>query len=323
MRIRDFYERAVKYGIEADPRGVDEVGEDLKRSKKDYESLKDKEKDFFDNERFTNPYADTRILFGDEEKEIKRILLGIDMEVGEVLLADRLAERGTPVDLIVAHHPEGRAMAELHDVMDMQAGILLKQGVPIHVAENLMAERVKEVERRLRPVNHTRSVDAARLLNIPFMCMHTPSDNLVTTYLQDLIEKENPRYTSEVLDILNAIPEYEDARKEAVAPSMTVGTKERRVGKVFVDMTGGTGGSKKIFDSLSTAGVGTVVGMHISEEHRKEAQKHHINVILAGHISSDTLGLNLLLDKIIDDNTEVLACSGFRRITAKEREKRS
>ena len=34
--------------------------------------------------------------------------------------------------------------------------------------------------------------------------------------------------------------------------------------------------------------------MHISEEHRKEAEKSHLNVVVAGHISSDNLGLNLL-----------------------------
>jgi len=78
-------------------------------------------------------------------------------------------------------------------------------------------------------------------------------------------------------------------------------------------MTGGTGGSKRVFEKLAVSGVGTVVGMHISEEHRKEAAKHHINVVIAGHISSDNIGMNLLLDNILD-GVEVVAASGFRRI---------
>ena len=40
--------------------------------------------------------------------------------------------------------------------------------------------------------------------------------------------------------------------------------------------------------------------MHISDEHKKEAEKHHINVVIAGHIASDNLGMNLLLDSVSD-----------------------
>lgn len=319
MKIGDIYEKAVKRGMELDPRGMDEVTEDLKRAKKEHDELKlkkDKLK-FFDKERLTNPYADTRVLYGDMDKDVSRILVGIDMEVGEVVLADRLKDHGKEIDLILAHHPEGRAMASLSDVMDMQSGILSKYGVPIHIAEDLMSERIKEVGLRLKPVNHTRAVDAARLFSIPFMCIHTPTDNAVTTYLQNLIDERAPRYVSDIMDLLQEIPEYEGASSETVAPSIVVGSEKRRAGKVFVDMTGGTGGSKKIYKSLSSAGVSTIVGMHIGEDHRKEAEKHHIDVVLAGHISSDTLGINLMLDDILDDDVEVVECSGFRRISRK------
>ncbi|MEK7772765.1 MAG: NGG1p interacting factor NIF3, partial [Deltaproteobacteria bacterium] len=186
MKIREIYGKAVEKGIELDPRGAAEVAMELERAKKEFDGLKDRDRLRYDVERLKNPYSDTRILYGDPEKDIKKILVGIDMEVGEVLLADRLKQRGVAVDLILAHHPEGRAMAYLSDVMDMQSGILLKYGVPINVAEDIMEERIKEVERRLLSVNHTRAVDAARLLDIPFMCVHTPTDNAVADYLQRL-----------------------------------------------------------------------------------------------------------------------------------------
>ncbi|MEK6530868.1 MAG: NGG1p interacting factor NIF3 [Deltaproteobacteria bacterium] len=314
MKIKDIYEAAVKRGIELDPRGADEVGKELEKARKDFDELKEKDKAFFDVERLKNPYADTRMLYGDPEKEIKRILMGIDMEVGEVVLADRLKDKGVPIDLIVSHHPEGRAMANLYEVMDMQSGILLKYGVPINIAESIMDERIKEVERRLMPVNHTRAIDAARLLNIPFMCMHTPTDNAVTDYLQRLFDDKKPGYVSEIIDMLKEIPEYRGAMTESGTPKMFAGSEKRKAGKVFVDMTGGTGGSKKSFEKLALAGVGTIVGMHIGEDHRKEAEKSHINVVIAGHISSDNLGVNLMLDHILKPDVEVLEASGFRRI---------
>jgi hypothetical protein len=317
MKIKKIYDKAVKRGMGLDPRGPIEVKAYLQDAKKEFEKLKDKDKEAFDTERLTNPYSDTRILHGDPETEVKRVLAGIDMEVGEVLLADRLRERGTPVDMILSHHPEGRALAGLYEVMGMQSGILLKHGVPVNVAEGIMGERIKEVERGLLSLNHTRAVDCARLLDIPLMCIHTPSDNAVSTYLQKLFDNDPPRLVSDIINTLNDIPEYADARGEAAGPKIIVGSGERRAGKVFVDMTGGTDGSKKVFEGLSHAGVGTVVGMHMGENHRKEAEKHHVNVIIAGHISSDNLGLNLLLDDILQ-GVEVIACSGFRRISRKK-----
>ena len=43
--------------------------------------------------------------------------------------------------------------------------------------------------------------------------------------------------------------------------------------------------------------VGTLVGMHYSEGHRKRAEELKLNLVIAGHISSDVLGMNLILDK--------------------------
>lgn len=314
MKIREIYEKAYKRGIALDPRGVNEVKAELKRAKKDFGDLKDKEKLLFDKERLKNPYSDTRILYGDPGLKVKRVLVGIDMEVGEVLLADRLGERGKPIDLILAHHPEGKPMADLYDVMGMQSGILLKYGVPVNVAEDIMDERIKEVERRLMAVNHTRAVDAAKLLDIPFMCVHTPADNAVTTYLQSLFDEKKPVYISDVIDILSEIPEYASASTETLGPKVVCGSARRKVGKVFVDMTGGTGGSKKAFEKLTQAGVSTIIGMHIGEDHRKEAIKNHINVVIAGHISSDNIGVNLMLDHVLESGIEVVETSGFRRV---------
>lgn len=322
MRLRELYEKAITIGIENDPRGKEIVQKDLEIRRKDFESLRDKEKESFDKELLTNPYSDSRILNGTGEEEIRNILIGIDMEVGEVLLADRLRERGGSVDLVLSHHPEGRAYANLYDVMRIQADILHRFGIPISVAEDLMETRIKEVERRLMPVNHTRAVDASRLLGLPFLCLHTPADNMVASYLQRLFEEKKPYTLDDVMDILREIPEYREASKHGAGPKVLIGSKSRKAGRVFVDMTGGTEGSKDIFESMSTSGINTIVAMHLSEEHRKEAEKNHINVIIAGHISSDNLGLNLLLDEIIRTSNQefnILECSGFRRFSRIEK----
>jgi len=314
MRLSEFFKKAVSVGLENDPRGKDFVLKTLEKKRQEYENLKPKEKETFDLESLENPYSDSRILNGTGEEEIKTVLVGIDIEVGEILLAESLKNKGLSVDLVISHHPEGKAYANLYSVMYMQADILHRYGVPINIAEDLMEGRIKEVERKLMPVNHTRAVDAARLLNMPFLCLHTPADNMVASYLQKTFDDKKPYTVDEIIDILLEFPEYKEAEKIGAGPKILIGSKNRKAGKIFVDMTGGTEGSKEIFQSLTFSGVNTIVGMHLSEEHRKEAEKNHINVVIAGHIASDNLGLNLLLDKIISNNEiKVLECSGFRR----------
>lgn len=314
MKILDLYKKAISLGIDNDPRGKDFVIEELAMRKKEYEKLSAKEKAFFDIESLENPYPDTRILYGNGEREVKNILVGIDIDVAEVLLAETLRNKKIDIDLILSHHPSGKAYASLYSVMHMQADILHKFGVPINIAEGLMDNRIKEIERRLAPVNHTRAADAAKLLDIPFICLHTPSDNMVASYLQRLFEEKKPYNLEDIIDILLEIDEYAEGQKNGSGPKILTGSKIRKAGKIFVDMTGGTEGSKEIFNNISLSGINTIVAMHLSEEHRTEAEKNHLNVIIAGHIASDNLGLNLLLDGITNgQEINIHECSGFRR----------
>ncbi len=316
MLFKKIYETIVAKGIENDPRGKKTVIKGLDRLKKAHKEMKKDEKEYFDPESLSNPYADTRILHGTGNEDIKRVLVGIDMEMAEILLADRLSSKGKKIDLVMAHHPEGKAYANFYEVMHMQADILNRLGVPINIAEGLLEGRIKEVERKLSPVNHTRAVDVAKLLDMPFMCVHTPADNMVATHLQNIFDKRKPDTLDDILKMLIKIPEYKEAARNNSAPKILLGSKDRKAGKIFVDMTGGTGGSKDIFESLVNSGVNTIVGMHLGDEHRKEAEKHHMNIVIAGHISSDNLGMNLILDEIRKKGRlEVLQCSGFRRFS--------
>lgn len=314
MLIREIYELALQKGIAADPRGEAEVTKILEKQRKEYEELKQSEKKEFDHEKLKNPYSDTRILYGTEDQEVQGVLSGIDIEVGEMLLADRLREKGWPIDLVLSHHPEGKAMAALYEVMHLQEDVLHRLGVPINVAEGILVGRIAEVSRRLLPLNHNRAVDVARLLGLPLMCVHTPIDNLVTKFLDQFFSKKDPETVGDVIKALKELPEYQEAVKVNAGPKVIVGNEKKRAGKIFVDMTGGTGGAKEAYEKLAAAGIGTVVCMHIAEEHRKEAEKYHINIVVAGHIASDSLGMNLFLDELAKRGIEVFACSGLIRV---------
>jgi len=315
VKLGEIYKIAVNKGMAEDPRDRAELERVLAQNRKTYEKLDEDERAFFDTEKLTNPYSDTRICVGDPDVQIRGMLVGVDMEVGEVLLADRLRERGEPIDLIFAHHPEGPGYANLHEVMYMQADIWAAQGVSVAAGDALIDTRAQEIRRRIMPVNHYRAIDAARLLGFSSMSCHTPADNCVTSFVERFLEDEAPSTLDEVVKALRTIPEYADAARKGYGPALVQGLGSARPGKIAVDMTGGTEGPIDAYNRLSAAGVGTLVGMHYSEEHRKRAEELKLNLVIAGHISSDVLGVNLVLDEIEKAGPVSISCaSGMVRV---------
>ena len=220
MKLEALYRDAVRVGIANDLRGQDEIDRLLRDEKERYDKMKPEEREAYDPDRLFNPYADTRILAGSPGTNVRRVLAGIDMEVPEILLAHLLnANKGRKIDLVLAHHPEGPALARLHEVMRLQPDLLAAAGVTLSVAEHLLEKRIAEVERRLLPVNHDRPVAAARVLGLPLVCIHTPADNCVTRCLQKRIDRDKPHRLKDLVKLLLDIPEYKaSARRQAKRP---------------------------------------------------------------------------------------------------------
>lgn len=323
MKLNDIYNVAVSMGIKADPRGKREIDKLLKREQKDFDKLDTEDQETFDSECLTNPFADTRVLYGEPDTEVRSLMAGVDMEVQELLLADRLREKGRQVDAVMAHHPEGKSLAALADVMTVQADIWHKAGVPINIGEAVLEGRQNEVMRGVLPLNHQRPVMAAELLDIPFLCVHTPCDNLVNARLQKHFDRRGEKLMLEdVIDELMKFPEYEEAAAQNAGPTIVVGKKKRRSGRILVDMTGGTGGPAESISKLADAGVGTLVGMHISEKNRKKAEESKVNVVIAGHSASDSIGMNLFLDELEKKGVEIIPCSGLIRVSRVKKKKK-
>lgn len=308
MKVQEIFDLSIKKGIENDFRSKQEINDFLKRKKETFEELPKDEKPYFDKIELTNPYADSAI-HHDNGKEVKKVLAGIDVAIGSLLLAKELG-----VDLIINHHPIGKALSKLDDVMSLQVDAYEKFGVPVNIAEKLTHKRISEVSRGINPANHYNIIDAAKLLNINLINIHTPADNCVAKLVTEKIDQAKPRFVKDVLKVLMEIPEYQEAKRRTMGPVLFSGTPQSRCGKVIVsEMTGGTEGAKEIYQALANAGVGTVVGMHQSEDHRKNAEKAHVNVVVAGHISSDSVGMNIILDELEKQGIEIVAFGGLTR----------
>lgn len=313
MTIQEIYDLALKMGMNADPRGMERVKHVQQKAKKDFAELDEKKKKLFDSESLNNPYSDSRILFGDPKKEVHTVMAGIDTDGAEVLLADRLNEKGREIGLVISHHPSGHALAALHEVMELQIDMVSKSGVPENVAHALFEERMGIVKRRFGPINHGQAIDIARLLEMPYMALHTIWDNLGDKFMKDLFAKNKFETAGEVLDLINDIPEFTQAHLGKAGPDLVSGSRNRRAGKVVVSFTGGTNPSKELYVEMAKAGVGTIVEMHVAEEALTELKKHHVNVIDCGHMAADSIGANIFLDALEQKGVEVIPVSGLFR----------
>lgn len=316
MKVYDAYRMAIEAGISKDPRPQSEVRRVLDRAKEAYDNLPEDRKDLYDMERLWNPYTDSRFsALSEEAKDIEAdtMIWGIDIGPAEILLADRLKEKGRDISAVVAHHPIGTARTRFPEVMDVIPDIFHSAGMPINVAEGVVAPRREEVLRGVMGSNYNQGVDAAKLLGIPLFNVHCPADNMVQDHLTRLMEDSNPCRLKDVINALYTQPEVREAARYNSPPTIMVGSGESRCGKIMCKMTGGTSFSKESYEKLAEAGVGTVICMHFPDNHYDEARKYNINLVVSGHMSCDSIGVNLICDLWEKEGIKVLPCSGFTR----------
>lgn len=320
LTLQDLYDIMIRVGRKNDPRSAKEIDAMLKEEKKVYEKASKKKKSYFNKERFINPYLDSGVQYGEIKRKAKRALVCIDADKQEVVLAHLMRQMGKSIDVVIAHHPEGRALVDLTKVMLIQETVMAEHGVPINIVEKLLAVRIGKLDRGLHPVNHYQVIDTARLLDVPYMCCHTPADNSVHAFMTDFIKKreKNLKNVGDLMDAFLDIEEFQEAEKLGIGPMIFAGSRSSKLGKIAVTgMTGGTSGNEDIYEQLSRAGVGTVVEMHMSESPKEKAEKHHMNVVITGHMASDSVGMNLVLDHMEKAGLEIVPAGGFIRVKRK------
>lgn len=320
ITIQDIFDIAIEKGMNNDPRGKKEVQKYLKGLEKEYDLLTEKEQDLYDKEHLENPYHDSTIYFGDPKTPVKRLIVGIDVEGPEMLLVHEInKDNSKKIDLVVGHHPEWKALLWIAKLQKGVAPAVGENvGVPINVCEKLEFPRVWEVAQRFAPMNHSRALSFPRMLDIPYVGIHTPADNCCQSYFENLVSK-NKKKLETLQDIVNLLleePEMQVATKAGCGPQIWNGEKTSKCWKIAVTwITGGTEWSREIYAEYAKAGVWTILEMHMSADHLKEAKKHHLNVIMTDHMASDSLWMNLIFDEVEKCGVEILDFSWFTRFS--------
>ena len=323
MKLKKLFQRAVECGIATDPRDRKLIEKQFKKEKDRFAKMSESDKEYFDEERTWNPFADSRIIGGTGEEDVKSLCVGIDMETQEVLLADRLRQKGEKIDCIMFHHPEGRALADLEKVMPLQSDLLAAHGVPVNVTDGQLRPRMDRIRRAIHADNLFRTERAAELLGFPIFGCHTITDNMVWKFMEERICKKEYDDLDQILKAILAIPEYKEYAKKGNPPIIVHGSASSRPGKlVATEFTGGTNGPEDMIASQAQAGIGTILSMHVTEKTLEEAKKHHINMIQCSHMASDGIGMNLLLDEFakLEPKLRVIEVSGMIRYQRKGKE---
>ena len=116
-------------------------------------------------------------------QNIKKVLFGIDIGVSELLLAKQLG-----YDAVIAHHPPMASALPAWQVYQRHIALLVQAGVSEEAAAAAVLPRVRHMKAAFQAANHDHYPSIAKLLQIPFMNIHCPLDELGRRIIQGKID---------------------------------------------------------------------------------------------------------------------------------------
>jgi len=234
-------------------------------------------------------------------ENIRNILFGIDAGVSELLIAKQLG-----YDAVIAHHPQGgNAVANFYKVFRRHIHQMVTAGIPRSEAESAIDKKLEALMVDAHTRNYGHAVDTARLLKMPYMNIHTPLDEIGRKIMSEQIRSKT-RKDSTVQDVVSALNELNEFRNALTKVKIRVGKPEDPAGEVVVSHGAGTNGGYDIAKTYFKHGVQTIVYIHINplDLDRIRADNEG-NLIITGHIASDSVGINPLIHKLEERDVSV------------------
>jgi hypothetical protein len=288
MEWKQIFDAAIAMGHESDIRNIDNPGS------------------------YSSGYPDCRIIYGDPGIKIKKAYIAVDAGVPELLVVNELKKQGKPIDGVIMHHPTGSGIYTMTGVVQLQRYNWIRNGANPKKAGKIYEEMIKDEEIGLKAGNHLAVENAAHLLDIPVICIHTAIDNIVQAFFENLVLSGGFNTTGEILDNIKKLPECTMSSANGDGPYL-IGDSGAKTGKAMVDMTGGMDPDSSIFPLLRKAGINTLIAMHYSQENIKAILKNKMNAVITGHMASDSIGLNLFCDRLEEMGIVIICGPGLYR----------
>ena len=236
-------------------------------------------------------------------ENIKRVLFGIDISTSELILAQKMK-----CDCVIAHHPLGNnAVLNFYKVIDKHAEIMIKNGIP----EEKAYKSIENLKQRLKIANHSRNYThlplIAEKMKMPLMNIHNPLDEIGRRIMQETVDKAKPERVKDVVDALYTLPEFQRALTEI---EIVIGDEEGDAKKTVIAHGAGTNGGYDIAKTYFEYGF-CVVYIHINMNDYLKLKKEKGNLIVSGHIASDSVGINPFIKALEEEGIEVVRISGI------------
>lgn len=174
---------------------------------------------------------------------------------------------------------------------------LIEAGVPEKTAKEAVKSKMRSLELQHHPDNYDQTPSAAKKLRIPLVSIHSPCDEIGRKIIRQTLKglDENSK-VKDVVSKIGRLPEY---RKAVSRIEVRLGSLNSKAGKIAISHAAYTNGGYEIAKTYFENGIGTLSYIHIAEtDLTRLADEPHGNLIVLGHIASDWLGINRLLNEL-------------------------
>ena len=260
----------------------------------------------------TQEYPDSGIVFcADVSKPIRKIAATIDCTPFDIFFAK---EQGC--DLILTHHPIGKTVSGLPDTLLQQGDNMSSYGVDPNVVSGALAIAGEKLRRGLSGSNFCREEQMARLVGIDVANIHTLADNAMVRALAEKLAPVSSGTLGDVMEVLSEMYEYREAGDRGHGPFIALGEASSPIGRFALsEFIGGQESDPLMIRALAESGVKTILCPHFSEEYFAMAEQMNLQLIYCGHLASDSIGMNVLLDALLerDPSISVMPYGGLIR----------
>jgi putative NIF3 family GTP cyclohydrolase 1 type 2 len=240
---------------------------------------------------------------------IHSLMLGIDIKAAELKIASDLG-----FDAAMSHHPTGGdARLFFFRVLYRHVDQMIAAGVPASVALAIIDEMAEGQRITASTSNYDHEPSVARLLELPYLNIHTPLDEIGRRRLQAAADELQ---ATDTVDDLRAhfLDSFAEFRNAATDIELRVGKPDNAIGRVVMSHGAGTNGGYPVAKAYFDHGVDTVIYIHCRPEDSKRLAKEYgeeKNLIVTGHIASDSIGINPYVARLREEGIDVTTLSGI------------
>ncbi|MCR1898887.1 Nif3-like dinuclear metal center hexameric protein [Irregularibacter muris] len=241
-----------------------------------------------------------------EGGEIKKILFGVDIDSSDLYYAK---ENG--YDAVIAHHPQG-SIINAYEVYQDHIKVMKQFGVPEEVARNTIEEKYGILKISVQSSNYENTISVAKMLDMPFLNIHQPLDEIGRRLMQQRVDEVCSNGNATLMEVVKALSSFKEMQIARTNVELLIGEEKDRAGKTVIAHGTYTNGGYDVANTYFENGIDTVVYIHIAyADYVKLKKEKKGNLIVSGHIASDSLGINPFVKALREKGLEVTTIKGI------------